>query len=94
MSASLAPVRRPAGCCDRRGRPHRWYAPGDLVTVGGVDGIYVRRVPGSRGHAHYMRVELAAPGLCGRRSNVLPVWGAVEVLVRSPDQLSLGIRDI
>lgn len=89
MSSSLAPVRRPAGVCDRRGRPSRWYAPGDLVTVGGVDGIYVRRVPGSRGHAHFLRVELASPGLLGRRSNILPCWGSVELLLAAPDQLRL-----
>jgi hypothetical protein len=87
MYASLAPVRRPAGVCVSRGRPGLWYGPGDLVSVGGIDGVYVRRVPGSRGHAHFIQVaDLPAHGPT-RRSNILAVWGCVEVL--QPVQLSL-----
>lgn len=39
-----------------RGRPRLWYKEGDLVSIGGVDGIYLRRVDGTRGRAHVLRV--------------------------------------
>lgn len=63
MSYSLAPVRRLPGVCAAPGRPALWYAPGDLVSVGGIDGVYVRRVPGSRGHAHILRVADLPSGM-------------------------------
>lgn len=33
------------------------------MSVGGVDGVYVRRVPGSRGHAHILRVADLPPSM-------------------------------
>lgn len=72
---------------DSRGRPRLWYRPGDLVCVGGVDGVYIRRIDGTKGRAHLLAVELPSVGLASRHSASLIVWGPVELLLRDVDQL-------
>lgn len=65
-----------------RGRPRLLYSRGDLVSVGGVDGVYVRRWPGTRGRVHQIKTELPSHGRGERQSAVLLVAGPVFVLQR------------
>lgn len=79
----LAPIVHSAPILGRgRGRPRLPYSRGDLVSVGGVDGVYIRRWPGTRGRVHQIKTELPSHGLRERRSAVLLVAGPVFVLQR------------
>ena len=79
----LAPIIHAAPISGRsRGRPRLSYARGDLVCVGGVDGVYVRRWPGTRGRVHQIKTELPSHGRGERRSALLLVAGPVFVLQR------------